>query len=116
MLTLIQTEENNRLNVAFEENAFETNPKLDGYVTKVDGLWFGFNMQNQPRSVGFENPVDAARLVIENYEDKAAASLARSIERMEASIVGLDPSNLLVRAKLRMLDGMKARLEARDFP
>lgn len=115
MITLIQTEENNRINVAFTD--YNTlNPALDGYVSKIDGLWFGFNIENQRMTDGFANPVDAARGVIVDYENKAAAAMEKTIARMTAELEGADSSSLLVKAKIRMRDSLVAKLAAREFP
>ncbi len=127
MITLIQTDDFNRLDVRFEDDYYNemvtallkadssaTRP-IDGYVMKTeDGTYIGYGLDGVTITEPFTNPVEAGKLIVPDYEKRAYRVIERSIARLESELPAM-AENAIKQAKIRMIAAMKARLVAGDF-
>ena len=122
MITIIQTDSNDRFDIALEEDRMTifTNgePIIEGYVQKGDdGLWHAFRREgfnNVEVGVPNKNPVEVGKAVINDYDRRCARMIERTIAQMEKSIAEM-PEGILKNARMRLRDGTVAKLAAGDF-
>lgn len=118
MLTIIQTMTNDRFDVALCDAGEDREP--EGYVAKVDGLWFPFNRDGSAiEFAGSTNPVMAGKLVIPGYIDRCVAMaekfLASSQARLEEYRAAHPNHTAMIAGMERRIEGTKRQIAERDF-
>lgn len=122
MITLFQTSDPKRFDVAFSDPTYAYALKAEGYlgqgglvvqgyISKIEGLWVPHGLSDEALGAGEEKPLDAAKKVFPDYSDRARAHLIAIIESLEQKIDDSPIGN----ARRKMVDGLKAKLAAEDF-
>lgn len=121
MITFIPTNDPNRLDVAFRSAADAvTSDKTNdvvGYIERAPhNRWYPRPAVwgEDGREIGFPTPLDAAKTIIPDYEDRMRREIMRTIEGIEQKI-NADQGSRLNLARNKMIDGLKARLASGDF-
>lgn len=121
MITLIPTDDPNRLNVVFRSTADAiTSDETKGVVGYIEcaphNCWYPrpAKWTDDGHEIGFPNPLDAAKTLIPDYEDRMRREIVRTIEGIEQKI-NADQGSRMNLARHKMIDGLKARLQSGDF-
>ena len=109
MITLHQTNEPNRFDVSLcEKYPDDGVARIEGYVIRYPGgLWQAY--LNGEKCHEHENPVEAAKFAIRDYEPRARLIIERTITKIETNIESTT-SPLLRAAKTRMLVSLRTAL------
>ncbi|RYF03837.1 MAG: hypothetical protein EOO77_30445, partial [Oxalobacteraceae bacterium] len=100
MITLIQTNSDNRLDIAMGNLG---DAPAEGYIERLGDQWFPFGFDNELRATkGHTNPVDAGCLVIENFRSRAALLMDDQIAALEAELEGDIPAFTVVPRQRRL--------------
>ena len=115
MITLIQTMDPGRFDIALEEgNRLEDEAEPEGYIIQIENKWRPFDNNHNMVGHDQENPVEAGKLVIRNYRERAAAILTKNIERMLRNMDEM-PEGQLRKVRERMINSLQAKLDAGDY-
>ncbi len=115
MITIIQVPSNPaRFDIAMQDLATASMDKreiAEAYIEQTGDLWFPFTLDGQPIGTeGFSNPVDAGKLAIPDFANRAIRNLDATIERVAGEITKareVNPESRLLVVRERMLDGLK---------
>lgn len=105
----------NRFDVAFGQSGIDYEAPVEGWVELLEGGMCQGHTPEGPVGELKEDPVEAAKFVISNYEKREMQYLERAIADAESLCDKYQPNSLLRKSVERLVDGMKARLAAGDY-
>lgn len=114
MITLIQTNDDTRFDISFD------NGPVEGYVKIItqegENIYAGFDLTHRKITDGFRNPIAAGVGVIPQYGERELAVIDRSITHLENELRGAN--GLRAQAYPRLLErarAYRARVEAGQY-
>ena len=118
MITLIQTDDPLRYNIAVApivalDSKKPSEPIVEGYVERTNGMWRGIR-NDGAQGIYCESPIDAAKLIIRDYEVRSRARLLKTISNLEEKKSTSDDP-IYLRHYERLIASLTHKLSTGDY-